>query len=154
MAEKEKIVELVKGQLTENMFLVDVIVNPSNSIQALVDSLNGVTIDECVKISRYLEQQLDRDKEDFSLEVSSPGLTEPFKVREQYLKNTGRNVKILTITGDEMNGELKEATDDFVVIVQKKKEKVEGYKKKQLIIKENKLKYEDIRSAKIIVTFK
>ena len=154
MAEKEKIVELVKGQLTENMFLVDVIVNPSNSIQVLVDSLNGVTIDECVKISRYLEQQLDRDKEDFSLEVSSPGLTEPFKVREQYLKNTGRNVKILTITGDEMNGELKEATDDFVVIVQKKKEKVEGYKKKQLIIKENKLKYEDIRSAKIIVTFK
>ena len=154
MAEKERIVELVKGQLTENMFLVDVIVNPSNSIQVLVDSLNGVTIDECVKISRYLEQQLDRDKEDFSLEVSSPGLTEPFKVREQYLKNTGRNVKILTITGDEMNGELKEATDDFVVIVQKKKEKVEGYKKKQLIIKENKLKYEDIRSAKIIVTFK
>lgn len=154
MAEKEKIVELVKGQLSENMFLVDVIVNPSNSIQVLVDSINGVTIDECVKISRQLEQQLDRDKEDFSLEVSSPGLTEPFKVREQYLKNTGLNVKILTTAGEEMNGELKEATDDYVVIVQKKKEKVEGYKKKQLIIKENKLKYEDIRSAKIIVTFK
>jgi ribosome maturation factor RimP len=84
MVERDKILELLKEQPVEGLFPVAVSVSLSDTIKVVVDSLIGLTLDDCVKVSRYLEQQLDRDKEDFELEVSSPGLTEPFKVKEQY----------------------------------------------------------------------
>jgi len=146
--------ELLKEVPVEGLFPVDVSVSSSDSIKVVVDSFDGLTLDDCVKVSRYLEHQLDRDKEDFELEVSSPGLTEPFKVREQYYKNRGREIIIRTIDGEEITGLLKEAESDYILVEQKTRKKLEGHKKKQLIIKENKLEYEDIKSAKVIVTFK
>jgi len=154
MVEKVKILELLKEVPVEGLFPVDVSVSSSDSIKVVVDSFDGLTLDDCVKVSRYLEHQLDRDKEDFELEVSSPGLTEPFKVREQYYKNRGREIIIRTIDGEEITGLLKEAESDYILVEQKTRKKLEGHKKKQLIIKENKLEYEDIKSAKVIVTFK
>jgi ribosome maturation factor RimP len=154
MVERDKILELLKEQPVEGLFPVAVSVSLSDTIKVVVDSLIGLTLDDCVKVSRYLEQQLDRDKEDFELEVSSPGLTEPFKVKEQYYKNRGKEIILQTIKGEEIKGLLREAEADYILIEQKTREKTEGHKKKQLIIKENKLKYEDIRSAKVIVTFK
>ncbi|SHF06518.1 ribosome maturation factor RimP [Mariniphaga anaerophila] len=154
MVDKKKIVELVKEKLDENAFLVDVQVNTSNVIKVFLDSFDGLSIDRCVEISRFLENSLDREKEDFELQVSSPGLSESFRVKEQYLKNEGREVEIVTADGLKRTGLLKEVKPDFILLETSAREKVEGHKKKQLIVKEHQIDYSDIKSAKVIVSFK
>ncbi len=154
MADKAKIEEFVLQELEEGMFLVEVNVSPSNLIQVYVDSYDGLTIDKCVAISRSIEQKLDRDSEDFELQVSSPGLSEPFKVKEQYLKNIGREVEVVKPDGEKLEGELLEANDEGFLLKTAKREKVEGHKKKQLIVKEHQFKYGEIKSAKVVVSFK
>jgi len=154
MVDKKKITAFVKEQLDESMFLVEVTVNASNVIKVFIDSFDGLTIDQCVQISRELEQNLDRDKEDFELQVSSPGLSEPFRVKEQYLKNVGHDVEIVTTEGVKLEGELLDAGDERILLKTAKRERVEGHKKKQLIVKEHQLKYGEIKSAKVVVSFK
>src|SRR5690554_3690461 len=94
MADKEKIVQLVNEKLAEGMFLVDIQVSASNAIRVFIDSYDGIDIDHCVAISRHIEHNLDREEEDFELQVSSPGLSEPLKVKEQYIKNIGREMEV------------------------------------------------------------
>jgi len=154
MMDKAKIEELVKEKLDEKTFLVDVQVSASNAIKVFVDSFDGFTIDRCVEISRHVEHSLDRDSEDFELQVSSPGLTESFKVKEQYLKNVGREVEIVTTEGTKSTGLLKEAKPGFILLETSAREKVEGHKKKQLIVREHQIEYSDIKSAKVVVSFK
>lgn len=154
MVDKAKIEGLVKEQLDEGAFLVDVQVSASNAIKVFVDSFDGLTIDNCVEISRHLERNLDRDKEDFELQVSSPGLSESFRVKEQYLKNTGRQVEIVTAGGEKLTGLLKDTAPGYVILETSTREKVEGHKKKQLIVKEHQIEYSDIKSAKVVVSFK
>jgi ribosome maturation factor RimP len=154
MVNKAKIVELVKEKLDEKAFLVDVKVSASNVIKIFVDSYDSFTIDRCVEISRHLEKNLDREKEDFELQVSSPGLTESFRVKEQYLKNAGREVEIVTTDGTKRTGLLKEVKPEFVLLETSTREKVEGHKKKQLVVREHQIDYSDIKSAKVVVSFK
>ena len=154
MVNEAKIVELVKEKLDEKAFVVDVQVSVSNVIRVYVDSYDGLTIDRCVEISRHIEHSLDRDSEDFELQVSSPGLSESFRVKEQYLKNTGREVEVVTTDGALRTGLLKEANPDFILIGSSAREKVEGHKKKQLIVREHQIAYSDIKSAKVVVSFK
>jgi ribosome maturation factor RimP len=154
MLNKAKIAELAKKKLDEKAFIVDVQVSASNVIKVFVDSFDGLTIDRCVEISRYLENCLDREKEDFELQVSSPGLTESFRLKEQYLKNEGREVEIVTADGTKRTGLLKEAKSDFILLETSSREKVEGHKKKQLVVKEHHIDYSDIKNAKVVVSFK
>jgi len=154
MADKAKIEALVLQELDENMFLVDINVSPSNVIQVYVDSYDGLTIDKCVQISRTIEQDLDRDTEDFELQVSSPGLSESFQVTEQYKKNLGREIEVVTNEGQKLEGELLKADDEEILLKIAKREKVEGHKKKQLVVKEHQFKYGEIKSAKVVVSFK
>jgi ribosome maturation factor RimP len=99
-------------------------------------------------------KNLDREKEDFELQVSSPGLTESFRVKEQYLKNAGREVEIVTTDGTKRTGLLKEVKPEFVLLETSTREKVEGHKKKQLVVREHQIDYSDIKSAKVVVSFK
>ncbi|SRR6056297_3254890 len=154
MVKVKKIEQLLDRIMDESMFLVDVKVSPSNVIQVFIDSFNGLTIDECVSISRQLEQGLDRDADDFELQVSSPGLSESFKVKAQYLKNQGREVEIETNGGLRVTGLLEKAGDQGVVVKTSGREKVEGHKKKQLVEKEHSFDYGEIKSAKVVVSFK
>lgn len=154
MVDKTKITELVRGELNENMFLVEVNVSASNVIKIFIDSYDGLTIDQCVQISRSIEQELDRDKEDFELQVSSPGLSEPFRAKEQYRKNVGRDIEVVTSEGEKLEGELLEAGDEGILLKTAKREWLEGHKKKQLIVKEHSLEYGEIKSAKVVVSFK
>ncbi len=154
MIEKDKIVQLVNEKLEEGMFLVDIQVNTGNVIKIHIDSFEGITIDHCVAISRHVEHNLDREKDDFELQVSSPGLSEPFKVKEQYLKNIGRQLDIETENGRKLTGLLKEASLQYILLESSAREKIEGHKKKQLIIKEHQIEYSDIKSAKVVVSFK
>ncbi len=154
MIEKAKIKQLVGEKLDENMFLVDVSVNGRNVIHVFVDSFDGLTIDQCVAISRHVEHSLDRDEEDFELQVSSPGLTESFKVIEQYKKNKGREIEVVTAEGSKFEGVLFEVNPEGFVLETLTREKLEGHKKKQLVVRKHQFKYNEIESAKAVISFK
>ncbi|MDD4227239.1 MAG: ribosome assembly cofactor RimP [Mariniphaga sp.] len=154
MVKRSDIEEMVKEQLSKGMFLVDVHVSASNVIKVLIDSFDGITIDKCVDMSRFLEKNLDRETEDYELQVSSPGLSEPFRVLDQYLKNKGRQIEMMTVEGEKYSGLLKEVTSDRIVLETTTQKKVEGFKKKQRVIEEHQFNYGEIKSAKVIVTFK
>ncbi|MDX9909832.1 MAG: ribosome assembly cofactor RimP [Mariniphaga sp.] len=154
MLDKIKIEEIVKEKLDNQTFLVDIRINKSNVIQVYVDSYEGLSINRCAEISRHLESRLDRDKEDFELQVSSPGLTESFKVREQFLKNIGREVEIITTNAVKLTGTLKKIETDFILLEVSTKEKVEGEKKKKLVTREHQIDFKDIKSAKVVISFK
>lgn len=153
MLDKIKIEEIVKEKLDNQTFLVDIRINKSNVIQVYVDSYEGLSINRCAEISRHLESRLDRDKEDFELQVFSPGLTESFKVREQFLKNIGREVEIITTNAVKLTGTLKKIETDFILLEVSTKEKVEGEKKK-LVTREHQIDFKDIKSAKVVISFK
>ena len=117
MITDEAIIELVEQHIQgTDIFLVEVAVKPGNVIRVHVDRPEGISIDECVKISRYLNEMLDRDVEDYSLEVSSPGLGAPFKVKQQYEKNMGRKIDVLLSDGTRITGELNSVSDKGIIL--------------------------------------
>lgn len=122
-----------------DIFLVEVLVKSGNAIRVHVDRSEGISIDACVKISRFLNEQLDRDVEDFSLEVSSPGLSSAFKVKQQYEKNIGRTIEVRMEDGDRIEGKLESIAGEAIVL------KVKG--------KDHKVLFQDIVKAKTIISF-
>jgi len=112
MVEKQKIQGLVEEFIKgTGLFLVAVKVNSANRITVLADKNEGITIDECAAIHKHIEKSLDRDKEDFELQVSSPGLDLPFGVIEQYFKNEGKKVEVIDNEGSKYAGKLKNVTE-------------------------------------------
>ena len=117
MITSEEVSELVEQYIEgTGIFLVDVSVKPGNTIRVFVDRQEGVSIDDCVDISRFLNVQLNRDVEDYSLEVSSPGLGSPFRVKQQYDKYTGREVEVTLTGGNRLEGKLESVSDTAIVI--------------------------------------
>ena len=136
--------ETITGLLEQHIqgtdtFLVDVTVKAGNVIRVHVDTPEGISIDACVRISRFLNDQLDREVEDFSLEVSSPGLGSPFKVKQQYEKNLGRSIDVLFTDGTRTSGKLETVSDEGVVIT------AQGG--------EQEIKFEEVKTAKAIISF-
>ena len=151
MITKEKVQSLVEEVLYGDQFLVDITVGLGNAISVFVDSDAGISVGECVEISRHIENSLDREIEDFSLEVSSPGLSFPFKVVRQYLKNIGREVETVTTGGEKQKGILKSADSagfELEIVV---KEKVDG--KKVATTKSLAYQYDQIKTVKIVISF-
>jgi len=133
MITKEQILELIEPKVkADGAFVVEVNIKPYNKIEVLVDSETGISISYCGELSRFIEQAFDRDVEDFELEVSSPGIGHPFKVKEQYLKCLSRPVEVLTAEGRIFKGILKEVTEAGFAIEEEKKVKIEGKKKKEI----------------------
>jgi len=128
-------------------FLVEVKIRPGSNIKIFVDSDRGMSIDKLAQYNRRLYRQIEESglfpNNDFSLEISSPGLDEPLKLRRQYLKNIGRYVEIVLKSGIKTEGKLMNATDEEVVIEEEK-----GNKKKKEIIQHS-LSYDDIKTTKI-----
>ena len=141
MIKKETIQSLAQErieELGEDLFVIDIQINEGNNIHVEIDHMNrGVGIAECASVSRNIEHNLDREHEDFSIQVTSPGLSNPFKVPQQYFKNIGRNVEVV-VEGVKQVGKLTEADADGFTIEITTKEKVEGKKKKQEITREYK----------------
>ena len=105
MINKETVKQLVNEKIADtDYFLVDVVVSPSNAITVEIDTQDGVNVGFCAELSRHIESQLDREVGDYELEVGSAGLTSPFKVVEQYLKNIGNEVEVLTKDGKKISG--------------------------------------------------
>lgn len=126
MIKEAQIRKLVETQIKgTDMFIVNVVVKPGNQIFVYLDSDNAVTIDDCVSISRFVENSLDRDVEDFELEVSSSGFR-PLKLQRQYEKNIGRELKVTLEDGDKHTGRLIQVDDDGIMLkIQKKKKDME-----------------------------
>ncbi|MDK2979430.1 MAG: ribosome maturation factor RimP [Bacteroidales bacterium] len=155
MINKKQIETIIDGIVKEkNAYVVDLMVNSSNKIILELDSFDGFTIDDCVDVSRIIEQNIDRDKEDFALEVSTPGLSSPFKVWQQYKKNVGQEIETILKEGNKIKGNLIDVDDEGIVIEETKKVKVEGKKKKQTIVEKHQLSFENIKSTKIVIKFK
>ena len=136
-----------------SIFLVDVNVDSANRIFVEIDKPEGVTIEECVNISRAIESGLNRETEDFELEVSSPGLTKPFKVMEQYRKNCGRQVDVVTCDGQKITGLLQYADNEGIMLEVKAKIKEAGQKRPKTVMQTVELKFSDIKTTKVTITF-
>jgi len=135
-------------------FLVDIEVTPDNKIVVEIDHAEGVWIDDCVELSRFIESKLDREEEDFELEVGSAGIGQPFKVLQQYLIHIGKDVEVLTKEGKKMVGVLKEANEDNFTLTVQKKVKPEGAKRPKLVDEDITFVYSEIKYTKYIISFK
>lgn len=135
-------------------YLVDIKTTPDNRISIEIDSFDGVSIDYCVELNRFIESRLDREIEDYELEVSSAGLTEPFKVLKQYQKNIGNEVEVLTKQGKKHSGILTSVDEKGFVIEIEKMHKPEGAKRKIKTTKEIEFSFEEIKTTKYIYRFK
>lgn len=150
MLDKNLIKKIAEEHVAGNeLFLVDVKVTTGNRITVLADRAGGITIDDCVAISRYIEGNLDREQEDFELQVSSPGLGSPFMVREQYEMNIGKKVEVILPEGKKVKGILKSLAENGFELETERREK--GMKKETVLIP---FGFDDIRSVKIVITFK
>ena len=134
-------------------FLVDLNVGSGNKIRVEIDGDRGVKIEDCVNISRHIESNLDRDEEDFELTVSSAGMDQPFKILRQYQRYLSRMVEVKTKNGEKIKGKLLKATQEEVELEISSKEKIEGKKKKQLVIKTINVPMEQVKETKVIIVF-
>lgn len=135
-------------------FLVDVQVSPDNVLTVEIDNEEGVDIDRCVALHRFLESKLDRDVEDYELEVGSAGITSPFKVLGQYKKNIGNEVEVLTKDGRKLAGILKSADADRFVVTVTRKVKSETSKRKVEVEEDIVLGYDEVKYTKYLIRFK
>lgn len=155
MIERDFIKELVEKSLSEtDCFLVDVQVKPGNVIVVEIDNKDGIDIEQCSNLHRFIEEHLDRDIEDYELEVGSAGVTSPFKVLEQYKKNIGNEVEVLTKQGLKLTGVLKEADADKFTITITKKVKTETSKRKVEVSEDLTFGYDEIKYTKYLIRFK
>ena len=155
MIEKEMISRLAEEKLAfSGNYLVEVLVKPGNVIVVEIDNDEGVNIDDCAELSRYIEEHLDRDKEDFELEVGSAGITSPFKVLRQYVKNIGKEVEVQLKNGTKHTGVLKSADEGGIVITVEKLIKPEGTKRKKMIEEDLSYSFDEIKYTKYIIRFK
>lgn len=146
MIDKLKVMELVKETLEGGpLFLVGMKITPDNRIFIDIDGDNGVTIDDCIGLSRTVENSLNRDEEDFELNVSSAGADSPLKMPRQYRRHVGRELTVTTNEGEKTDGVLTEADEDGITL------KTRGSKKQAG--EELKYKYNEIKTAKVVIKF-
>ncbi len=123
MITEKEIIDLVEQKIQgTDIFLVEVRVGSGNSVRVHLDRPDGISIDKCAEINRYLNQNLDRDEEDYSIEVSSPGIGVPFKVTQQYEKNTGHVIEVILRDGTRMEGTLESVTGEGILVTGRKGE--------------------------------
>ena len=154
MTFKEKVSELLNAGLEEKpeIFLIDLTITDAFKIIVTLDGDNGVTLQDCIDISRAIENNLDREEVDFSLEVASGGVSAPLKLVRQYKKNIGRTLQVKTAS-DIIIAELVDANDDFITLTWTAREPKEIGKGKVTVEKRLELPYADIKEAIVTITF-
>ena len=153
MIDRKRIIQLIEEKLTDDQFIVSISVSPTNQISVLLDSEKGVTIKHCVQISRQIEENLDREEDDYELQVSSAGLGQAFKVYRQYVKNLGEKVEVVLTDGLKLEGILKHVDEAGFDLETSKMGKVEGNKKKQLVTQLHKIAFDKAKTVKNIIKF-
>jgi ribosome maturation factor RimP len=155
MINEKKITDLVLEKISEtDIYLVDISIKPTNKIFIEVDSLVGLQIKDCIQISRHVEQNLDREIEDFELQVSSPGLDEPFKILKQYQKYIDKELDVLLKNGQKHTGKLLSANNEEISFEIIKIVKDEKTKKKKTLVEKVTFSMNEIKETKVLISFK
>jgi Uncharacterized protein conserved in bacteria len=155
MIKKELVCQIVGEWLEgKDYFLVEVIVTPDGKIVVEIDHKDGVWIEDCVELSRYIESKLNREVEDFELEVGSAGIGQPFKVIQQYYNHLGEEVEVLTKDGKKLSGVLKAVDENQFTISIEKKVKLDGTKRPKLVEEDESFTYDGIKYTKYLISFK
>lgn len=151
---KEKVETLVQEALVENpsLFLIDLTVGGDNSIRVLLDGDQGVTLEACMQVSRKVEHNLDREENDFSIEVSSCGVGSPLTIPRQFKKNVTRKLEVTDREDKQVQGTLVEATDTSFTLQWKAREPKPIGKGKVTVTKTREFQYGQYNSAKVIVS--
>lgn len=154
MIDKNVVENIVSEWLNgKDYFLTDLIITPDNRIVVEIDHKDGVWIDDCVELSRFIEDHLDRDEQDFELEVGSAGIGQPFKVLRQYENHIGDTVEVAPKSGRKYVGTLTEANAEGFTIEVEQKVKHEGEKRPRTEIVSMTFSYDDVRSVKYVIQF-
>ena len=155
MINKDTVRSIVEEWLDgKEYFLVDIEISPDDRIVVEIDHADGVWIEDCVELSRFIEDHLSRDEEDYELEVGSAGLGQPFKVAQQYHCFVGKDVEVLDADGKKYKGVLKAVEgNDFTVTVLEK-QKVEGKKRPQLVETDYTFQMDKVKYTKYLISFK
>lgn len=155
MIDKNVVKNLVDEWLTgKDYFLTDLTVSADDRIVVEIDHKEGVWIEDCVELSRFIEDRLNRDEEDFELEVGSAGIGQPFKVHRQYEIHQGDRVEVLTKEGRKLTGVLKEVTPETFTLTIEEKVKEEGAKRPKLVERDLTFGFGDVTSTKYLIDFK
>ncbi len=155
MIDKNIVRNLVEEWLEDKeYFLVDVMVDANNKVVVEIDHAEGVWIEDCVELSRFIESRMDRDAEDYELEVGSAGIGQPFKVVQQYINHVGKEVEVLTKEGKKLVGVLKDANNSQFVVSVPTKVKEEGAKRPKLVDIDETFTYDNIKYTKYLISFK
>ena len=158
MISKQTVRQLAEERIKdrdERLFIVELTISASNVIRLELDKTEGnVSIEDCMSVSRNIEHNLDREDADFELHVSSAGLDKPLRVHAQYVKNIGRDLDVKLKSKEKTTGTLIAVDDTGIVLKREEKQAVEGKKKKELVVIENKIAFSDINEAKIVISFK
>ena len=158
MIDKNVVKTLVDKWLEDNSekgyFLVDIQVDDDNKIVVEIDHKDGVVIDDCVSLSEFINDNLDRDKEDYELEVGSTGLGQPFKVPQQYVINIGEEVEVLDNDGKKVKGILKAVDGSNFTVTVNEKVKVEGKKRPVKMDVDHTYDMNEVKYTKYIIRFK
>ena len=151
---REKIENLLQEAFEENksLFLIDLKVDNNNHISVVIDGDEGVSVNDCIAVSRKIEHNLDREEEDFSLDVASAGVSQPLSLPRQYNKNIGRKLSVLA-GGEKVEGELTRVEDGKITLQWKAREPKPVGKGKVTVNKEAVLPIDEIEEAKVIITF-
>ena len=149
------IIDAIGGEIVaRGCFLVDVTVSKDNDIEVTIESEEGIVeLDDCVAISRFFETQFDREKEDYSLTVTSAGLDQPFKVFRQFLKYVGKKVEVSLKGGRKMVALRSAADKDSITLTYSVKEAVDGKKKKELVEHTDRFEMDQVNAVRPYITF-
>lgn len=134
-----------------NFFLIECKISTFNKITVVMDSMNGISVNDCALLSKRINRQLSRDIEDYELEVSSMGIGKPFKVKQQYLKTLGNMVVVETIDRRKFKGKLLKVNTDFIEIEIEKKIKKDKNKSGLILLKEE-INFDSIKTTKEVIT--
>jgi ribosome maturation factor RimP len=154
MTFKEKVTDLLEEGLLENpsLFLVDLSISESYKITVTLDGDNGVTLQDCIDVSRIIENNLDREEQDFSLEVASAGVSTPLKLVRQYKKNIGRTLKVKTAT-ETIEAKLEAASEESITLSWTAREPKKIGKGKETVEHQREIPYSEIKEAIVIIIF-
>ena len=155
MTFKEKVKGLLGKALEENpqLFLIDLDFSETNKISVVLDGDSGVNLQDCINVNRFLDNGLEGEEVEFSIEVASAGLSTPLKLVRQYKKNIGRTLKVKTISQGDVEGTVTEADEEGVTLTWSAREPKEIGKGKVTVEKTLKISYTDIKEAVVIISF-
>ena len=155
MTFKEKVLNLLNEGLKEksSIFLIDLTITEANKIIVTLDGDNGIQLQDCIDVSRSIEPNLDREEQDFSLEVASVGVGSPLKMVRQYKKNVGRVLIVKLQNNTTIEAKLDEATDEQIILSWEAREPKKVGKGKETVQKRQEIPYNEIKEAIVTIIF-